>query len=794
MMLVFQLLAFLCTTSGLFANASTSFENDNEKASYTVCNGMSNQLLGHFSALAFALHNNASIAMPDAYIINGVQSVVHGHIMTDITPTAENSIPIGQIFDIEKLRKLINGASNNTADLNVVPSNDSLSCGGWVNRLKKCHPKALRDAVGAIAPSPVLQKVIDEGLRKMGSAALENGVCLHHRDGQDWHAHCKKWGNIADGMWRENCLEQDGRPIGELVKSRLLEEDENGNKITNRILYYVGDHDPPRSHLAKHGFTEVINRPDILPEKGERQLLDTLLGENFDKNLTKEQYRVMYRDLWAVIDFFTCLQMKSFVGNSVSTWSDLQLAARNGYGMWYNSRSIPLAKKVRIFPIPIIYTYTEHSQFLGKIMLKVSILSVREHMGELQPIHILYMGDKDTDFLGWLKAHDIVVHAHKPKWTAIIERLRLAGDPNTSHLFAHAGNYLGTWQRIDIPNLIESEYILYLDADTVVTKAFTLGDFGLNITAHIAFSLEQEKDIIPHNAGVALMNVPKLRETKGDFLKFIAEGETKPFSAPSDQGAYLDFYHPEFLDRRFNIKPYFNDMQGRKVMHFHGPKPYEIYKFMIGMEISPLMTGVIKKARSKEPLCTAMMAFAKSASVEPGIISEYCTVAFAADEPMLSTACTEFLELLPTLNSSSGCDNMAIYRFFKIRISNKSLQNLEEQSPGFIKVIDQKDSTIDYSILKEQSPGFIKVIGQKDSTIDYSFLNRVALVMVISALFLFAKSSERTKNAGKIFMSSRKNVDTVMSQNDTMIIRGRGDGSADLGLLTTREKKDCYLV
>ena len=68
----------------------------------------------------------------------------------------------------------------------------------------------------------------------------------------------------------------------------------------------------------------------------------------------------------------------------------------------------------------------------------------------------------------------------------------MPGDPNTSHLFAHAGNYLGTWQRIDIPNFIESEYMLYLDADTVVTEAFTSGDFGLDITANIAFSIEGE--------------------------------------------------------------------------------------------------------------------------------------------------------------------------------------------------------------------------------------------------------------------------------------------------------------
>jgi len=70
----------------------------------------------------------------------------------------------------------------------------------------------------------------------------------------------------------------------------------------------------------------------------------------------------------------------------------------------------------------------------------------------------------------------------------MIERLRLAGDPNSSHLFAHAGNHIGTWQQIDIPNHVKSKYILYLDADTVVTKAFSMKDFGPEITPTVAFA------------------------------------------------------------------------------------------------------------------------------------------------------------------------------------------------------------------------------------------------------------------------------------------------------------------
>jgi len=123
-----------------------------------------------------------------------------------------------------------------------------------------------------------------------GPSALENGVCLHHRDGPDWHEYCKSWENIPDGHRRKNCLEQDGKEIGQLVKDRLLEEDANSTTITTRLLYYVGDHDPPTQHLSTYGF-KVISRADTIGEEGERNMLDKLLGDGkLARSLTKKQY------------------------------------------------------------------------------------------------------------------------------------------------------------------------------------------------------------------------------------------------------------------------------------------------------------------------------------------------------------------------------------------------------------------------------------------------------------------------------------------------------------------------
>ena len=156
------------------------------------------------------------------------------------------------------------------------------------------------------------------------------------------------------------------------------------------------------------------------------------------------------------------------------------------------------------YQIPIVYTYTEMSQGMGKYMLQTSIASVRMHMPE-NKIHVIYHGNSDHDFLAWLKKGNVIVHEHHPTWKADIERMRLNGDPAKSHLYLHEGNYFGTWQRIDIPTMLDTEYCILLDADTVILRPFTLADFGLNTTYSIAMSAESnQRHTEPWNARSAV--------------------------------------------------------------------------------------------------------------------------------------------------------------------------------------------------------------------------------------------------------------------------------------------------
>jgi len=265
-----------------------------------------------------------------------------------------------------------------------------------------------------------------------------------------------------------------------------------------------------------------------------------------------------HRDLFAVIDFCVCSEIEAFIGNSVSTFSANQIAIRGGINSsWYNSRGIPLADFFNVFKIPIVYTYTEESEEMGQSLLKASILSVRGVLGLSIPINILYHGTKDVNFMDWLRRQDVIIHKHEPNWLEDIEHMRNTGQIRLSHLFLHQGNYIGTWQRIDIPLFINAEFCLFLDSDTIVHDRFTFQDFGLEMTGGLAASTEaNENNKKRLNIGVALMNVPKLRENHRDFINFIRSHKDNPLFKDrniSDQGAYLEFYAEHLNSQEVNV-------------------------------------------------------------------------------------------------------------------------------------------------------------------------------------------------------------------------------------------------
>ena len=233
----------------------------------------------------------------------------------------------------------------------------------------------------------------------------------------------------------------------------------------------------------------------------------------------------------------------------------------------------------------------------------------------------------------------VIIHKHKPTWRDSIEQMRLNGNKAASHLYQDAGSYLGTWQRIDIPDFVYSEYCLLLDYDTIVVKPFGMIDFGLDITPTIALSAEMDEyDPRPWNAGVTVMNVPYLRETKEEFHKFIFEHQNGDFqNGPSDQGAYNDFYSDRtFLHRKFNMKPYWeneDNWRDRYIIHFHGMKPMDILDlWLFGKDCNPSIKFLCDKEAEYKFLCPSMQSFAVAATLDDATLDDFCGGYFDSEQ------------------------------------------------------------------------------------------------------------------------------------------------------------------
>eukprot|EP01082_Thalassiosira_pseudonana_P009738 g8673.t1 g8673 contig30:11016-12944(-) len=599
------------------------------------------------------------LKIPNAFIVNGVQSKenvgsrARGEL-ENVFANGENSIPLSDIVDTNHLLAMVR---ERAVDACLVPYEDTIATTTkrasnecpWLFQLKQSDDGIILDVLGAFTPSSSLTKVVSKlfdtlkaSLDSSGSK-LSEGVCLHHRNGPDWKHHCSIWkGN--------NCLERDDRSITGLVSNRIPAS------YPKKWVYYIGDEDPTDSLNSEF---ETIGLQ--LYHRKKHQLLDYDLlrfaSIDHDTMPSVEQHR----DLFAAIDFFACSNISSFIGNSVSTFSAYQIVLRRGKNAsWYNSRSIPLmADFLKVHRVPLVYTYTELSQSNGKSLLVGSILSARRVFGLTVEIHLLYHESfNDVDFLSWLNGVNVIVHKHEPRWLDAIEKLRVHGDAKRSHLYSHRGNYIGTWQRIDIPLFIDAEYAVLLDADTVIHEQFTIADFGHDITQGIAFSSEtNELEKVPLNAGVALLNVPRLRETYTDFVQFIkthADNNANFIMGPSDQGAYLDFYaglqeHDEpstfyknikrrgsqvnYLDATFNFKPYYTSMKtfrNRKVTHFHGLKPHDLVGVLNGRperDFPPALRFLVRKIRDNKRaslVCNSLRDFSLVMVEDLNNLESYC--------------------------------------------------------------------------------------------------------------------------------------------------------------------------
>ena len=717
---------------------------------YNICNGLSNQLLFHATSLARAIRQGATVVeIPNSFILDGTQSSDrpvypqlarrpdqfqdhqnHNTTTSTSTVTMGPTIPLDQVLDTTTLMRRLHQHYGLTARLVQYSTENSMPSCPELGAVQHESPRLVQQLLDwLLRPAPhTVQPQVDELVRRLqqqqqGNTTTTNrngGVCLHHRNGWDWHHHCARWSSIPDGVYRGNCLNVTS--MGQALQNRLLLLNTKENNHKEEVLvYYCGDHEIPTE--LRQVFPQMTNRAELVVASNQPASWfappQPQFGTTRNNNTNNTSIAPMtppprFRDWGALLDFFVCQRMSTFVGNSVSTFSALQIALRltqtttrtttkrpeeddnhhntpdppsGGGGVyWYNTQSIPLASMWRVFSVPLLYTYTERSEAMGKYLLQASIASVRKVMPHT-PIHLLYHGDlEDQSFQTWLQQAPQNVHLHfqarHPPWSRAMERMRqhhqgkrgedehnnstTSTASSASPLFLHAGNYFGTWQRLDLPLYVPAEYGLLLDADTIVHRPFTMADLGLNLTYSIAMSAESDlRSTTPTNAGVTLMNLPYLRQTHEAFSAFVLDHVDRAFDhpSPSDQGAYLDYYKDsvQFLDPAFNFKPYWEPTpsaeqggrrrQGPFILHFHGPKPHDYIRFLLGESCHASIHALCVRGVRKTPiqLCHSLTAFAQAVAAATDTRQEqplgtlYCTASLGVGS-WQAAVCTRLLQ------------------------------------------------------------------------------------------------------------------------------------------------------
>ncbi len=195
----------------------------------------------------------------------------------------------------------------------------------------------------------------------------------------------------------------------------------------------------------------------------------------------------------------------------------------------------------------------------------------------LEP-HCVYGGD--NDFTAWLGKHGLRIIWHRSFVREALEELgRQRQNP-------HLGAALsGAFSRVEFPDIAKEiggdERVLYTDCDVMF-----LGEVAPELEANACrlFAVAPESvrdDYVNMNIGVMLMNTERLRESLPEFREYVSKNLAALEVESWVEAAYRWFYRDEsgpMWDRlrpELNWKPYWGENPEAKIIHFHGPKPYQ---------------------------------------------------------------------------------------------------------------------------------------------------------------------------------------------------------------------------
>lgn len=210
-------------------------------------------------------------------------------------------------------------------------------------------------------------------------------------------------------------------------------------------------------------------------------------------------------------------------------------------------------------------------------MLQVAVHTARQHTA-LVP-HLIYDG-RENDFTAWLRRQGVRIIPHRSRFRAALGELgREKQNPHFEAALA------GAFSRVELPEIVErlggAERVLYTDCDVIFTGE-VVPILEANPCRYFAVAPETDlEDYVNMNTGVMLMNIPRLRQDLPEFLDYISRNLAELEKESWDEAAYRWFYRDgngplwDKLPPELNWKPYWGENPEAKIIHLHGPKPYQ---------------------------------------------------------------------------------------------------------------------------------------------------------------------------------------------------------------------------
>jgi lipopolysaccharide biosynthesis glycosyltransferase len=210
-------------------------------------------------------------------------------------------------------------------------------------------------------------------------------------------------------------------------------------------------------------------------------------------------------------------------------------------------------------------------------MVMVAVHTARKTTS-LEP-HCIYDG-RTNEFTQWLTKHDVEIIHHR---SFVRDALQELGERKQNPHLAAALS--GAFSRIELPDIVRGigggNRVLYTDCDVMFLDE-VVPELEANACGYFAVAPESDQqDYVNMNTGVMLMNAHRLRASLSQFRDYVSDNLAALEAESWDEAAYRWFYRDEkgpLWDRlrpELNWKPYWGANPGAKIIHFHGPKPFQ---------------------------------------------------------------------------------------------------------------------------------------------------------------------------------------------------------------------------